>query len=452
MEPHSILIVDDDESLRRIVEFSLKKSGFKPTVTDSAERALAILRKSNFDLLISDMKMPGLSGIELMKKAHQIRPEMPVIFMTAFGSVEKAVEAMKEGAFDYITKPFDPDEFVHTVEKVLEYHRMRTENVKLKSELENQYSISNIIGTSDEIQAVLEIVRKIANTDATVLIMGESGTGKELIARAIHQTGERAGRPMVTVNCAAIPKELLESELFGHVEGAFTGAIKNKMGKFVAAHTGTIFLDEIGDMPMELQAKMLRVLEDRIVEPVGSSEKIAVDIRVLAATNQDLKAKIKKGEFREDLYFRLKVIPLNIPPLRNRPEDITLLATHFVKEFSNGAHVTISHNVMEVLIRYKWPGNVRELANIIKRMVILAKGKRLEIADIPDELLDGKQPRPVPEDSQKCYDFTLPDIEKKTIIEALERSGWNKSRAAKRLGIPRHVLIYRLKKLDIKEA
>lgn len=452
MIPHTILIADDDESLRRVIEFNLKKKGYRTTAVKTAEKALAVLQKSDFDLLISDMKMPGMDGIELLQKSREIRPELPVIFITAFGTVEKAVEAIKLGAYDYITKPFDTDDFLHTVNKALEHHQLQDENIRLRSELESRYSFSNIIGTSRVMQEVFATVQKVADSDATVLITGDSGTGKELIAKAIHQHCERSKHPMVIVNCAAIPKELLESELFGHVEGAFTGAIKDKTGKFVLANRGTIFLDEIGDMNLELQAKLLRVLEDKAVEPVGSENSIAVDFRVLAASNQDLRALVKRDKFREDLFYRLNVIPINIPPLRGRIEDIPLLVHHFLQKFSGKRSLSIDKKAMDILTEYEWPGNVRELENVIKRVVILTKGKNIRVSNLPVEISSDGERRSVEKTGDGLQsETTLIESEKKLIIEALERSGWNQTKAAKRLGIPRHVLIYRIKKHNIKE-
>jgi len=449
--PHKILIADDDESLRRVIEYNLKKTGYGTTAVATAERALAVLKKSEFDLLISDMKMPGMDGIELLQKSKEIRPELPVIFITAFGTIEKAVEAIKLGAYDYITKPFDTEDFLLTVNRALEHYRLQNENIRLRSELASQYTFSNIIGTSMAMQEIFATVRKIADSDATVLITGESGTGKELIARAIHHLSQRSKRSMVTVNCAAIPTELLESELFGHVQGAFTGAIKDKTGKFMLADGGTIFLDEIGDMNLELQAKLLRVLEDKMVEPVGSENPIAVDIRTLAATNQDLRKLVKNSKFREDLFYRLNVIPLNIPPLRERVEDIPLLVHHFLEKFSGNKPLALDRKAMDMLAEYAWPGNVRELANAIQRIVVLVKGTKLTASDLPDEIAAGRKVRSDDDENGLEGHGTLIESEIKMIIQALERAGWNRTKAAKRLGIPRHILIYRMKKYSIME-
>lgn len=451
MSQQSILVVDDDASLRRIIEFNLKKRSYKPIAVESAEKALENLKKYEFSLMISDIKMAGMNGIELMQKAREIKPDLPVIFITAFGTIEMAVEAMKLGAFDYITKPFDLDDFLHTIGKALEYHRLVDENIRLKHELKSRDSFSNIIGSSKAMQEVFARIEKIANTDVTVLISGESGTGKELIARALHQQSSRAEHPMVTVNCAAIPKDLLESELFGHVAGAFTGAVKHKTGKFELASESTIFLDEIGDMSLELQAKLLRVLENRTIEPLGSTESIPVDIRVLAATNHNLHDNIESGQFREDLYYRLNVIPIHIPPLRERSEDIPLLMNHFLREFAPDRQITLDKRVREYLLDYAWPGNVRELKNLVKRLVVLAEEDKIEIANLPNEILNKTENKKMETPVETGDSGSLEETEKRAIFKALEKAGWNQTKAAKLLQIPRHVLIYRIKKYNILE-
>lgn len=452
MNTQSILIVDDDESLRRIIEYNLKQRGYHTIAVDSAEKALEALRKSHFNLLISDMKLPGKDGVELMMEAKELRPDLPVIFITAFGTIEKAVEAMKAGAYDYVTKPFERDDLLMTVDKVLEYQRLKDENVKLRSELDSRYGFSNIIGSSLAMQEIFATVKKVAPTDATVLITGESGTGKELIARAIHLISDRARSPMVTVNCAAIPHDLLESELFGYVAGAFTGAVKEKMGKFVVADGGTIFLDEIGDLHPDLQAKLLRVLQERVVEPVGSNESISIDIRVITATNQDLGEKVRNGAFREELFYRLKVIPIQIPPLRERADDIPLLIDHFMKQFSMDKTITIEPDALEMMKNYRWPGNVRELENVIKRLVILNHGGKIKPSDLPNEIVgDIEGSTPIESNGGEGNYSALIESEIRLITEALRYCGWNQSKAAMRLGIPRHILIYRMKKYNIRE-
>jgi len=442
----AILVVEDDESQRRIIEYNLSQKGYAVTAVDSAEKGVELLEANEYSLLVSDMKLPGMNGIELMEKAHELKSDMPVIFITAFGTIEKAVEAMKAGAFNYVTKPFDRDEFILVVEKALEFRKLKEENVRLRSELDYHQAFSNMIGASSAMQDIFATIKKVASSDATILIMGESGTGKELVARAIHRASDRAENPMITVNCGAIPKDLLESELFGHVSGAFTGAVREKIGKFVAADNGTIFLDEIGDLHVELQAKLLRVIQEREVEPVGSNSRIAVDIRIIAATNQDLISRIKEGGFREDLYYRLNVVPIRIPPLRERREDIPLLVDHFYRQSSSASSPALDGKIIETLTRYDWPGNVRELENLIKRVTILAKNGQVKLSDFPSEISGtGKAANNKPNHS------SLIAAEIKLITDALIVSGWNQSKAASRLGIPRHALIYRMKKYDIQE-
>jgi DNA-binding NtrC family response regulator len=448
MNYYPILVVEDDESQRRIIEYNLKQKGYVTSAVESAEQALPLIQQNDYYLLISDMKLPGLSGIDLMLKAREIKPGLPVVFITAFGTIEKAVEAMKLGAYDYITKPFDRDEFLMTIEKAIEFHRLKDENIKLKSEL--RPGLADIVGNSSSMQEIFATIKKVAASDATILISGESGTGKELIARAIHAASARVSKPMVIVNCAAIPKDLLESELFGHASGAFTGAVKDKIGKFVLADGSTIFLDEIGDLHPELQAKLLRVLQERQVEPVGSNKTIAVDIRIIAASNQDLAARVKTGQFREDLFYRLNVIPIVIPPLRERSDDIPALIEYFIKKFSSESDIVIDKKAIEIFTRYKWPGNIRELENVIKRILILKKDKKIWPADLPPEILQSE--KAAENNSGDPAQSTLAESEIKLIVEALKSAGWNQSKAASRLGIPRHVLIYRIKKYNIREG
>ncbi len=445
-----ILIVEDDNSQRKIIEYNLKQKGYETVAVDSVEKAIPILHKEDFHLLISDMKLPGMSGIDLLREARRARPELPVVFITAFGTIEKAVEAMKLGAYDYITKPFDRDDFLMKIDKALEFQRLKDENVKLRSELESRSGFANMIGTSNAMQKIFATIKKVAASDATVLISGESGTGKELIARALHQASDRARKPLVIVNCAAIPKDLLESELFGHVTGAFTGAVKDKTGKFVLADGGAIFLDEIGDLSIDLQAKLLRILQEKVVEPVGSNKNIAVDIRVIAATNQDLTDRVRSGRFREDLYYRLNVIPIHIPPLRERPEDIPLLLNHFLRKFAPDDDIKIDQQALEILSYYRWPGNVRELENLVKRLTIFKAGKKIKSADLPPEILKPEEKRESIHADHNNHS-ALSSSEIKLITDALKSTGWNQSKAAARLGIPRHVLIYRMKKYNIYE-
>jgi two-component system NtrC family response regulator len=437
-----ILVADDDESFRRVLEFGLKQQGYEVKTAADGEQALEQLKSERFDLLLSDMKMPGLSGLELLMRALELDRDLKVILITAYATVQQAVEAVKLGAFDYLTKPFEKEELAVTIQKALEFKRLETENVELRNRLEGANYVRSIIGTSAAIKNVLNLLGKVAPTDATVLITGESGTGKEIIARAIHKSSLRSAREFVPVNCAAIPKELVESELFGHVKGAFTGAIRDKKGKFQIADGGTIFLDEVGDLGLGLQAKILRTLQERVVEPVGSEKSTPVDVRIVAATNADLRRKVADGTFREDLFYRLNVIPIFMPPLRERKEDIPLFLAHFAEQFAPGQNVEFSPELVRHLLSHDWPGNVRELENLVERLIIMRRSNVVDDSGWPDDLAavtSGKSP------ACERAPQSLHEAEKELILRALEKSGWNKSEAARILEVPRHVLLYRMK-------
>jgi two-component system NtrC family response regulator len=437
-----ILVADDDESLRRVIEFNLKQEGYDvKTVADGAQ-ALDLLKNERFDLLLSDMKMPGLSGLELLMRAMGLDPDIKVILITAYATVPQAVEAVKLGAFDYLTKPFEKEELSVTIQKALQFKHLETENMELRSRLDGAEYVKGIIGTSPAIKEVLNLLSKVAPTDATVLITGESGTGKEIIARAIHKMSSRSGHEFVPVNCAAIPKELVESELFGHVRGAFTGAIRDKKGKFQVADGGTIFLDEIGDLSLGLQAKILRVLQERVVEPVGSEKSIPVDVRIVAATNADLKRKVAEGTFRDDLFYRLNVIPISMPPLRERKEDIPLFLAHFAKQFAPGQNIAFSPELVTRMMSYDWPGNVRELENLVERMLVMRRSNVVNEASWPWDYARAASGQ---DTAGKQSSLSLHEAEKNLILRALEKSRWNKSEAARILEVPRHVLLYRMK-------
>jgi two-component system NtrC family response regulator len=444
MPASRVLIVDDDESIRKVIGYMLEEAGYAVDTAASADLALRALAARRPDLVLSDVKMPKKDGLELLAELRAIDPAIPVVILTAFGSVEAAVEAMKRGAADYLTKPIGRDELLLTIEKTLKLRRLEAENENLRETLQTRFRFANIIGLSGAMTAVFETLRKVAATDATVLITGESGTGKELIAKAIHFNSPRREHRLVTVNCAAIPHELLESELFGHVRGAFTGAIRDKAGKFEQADGGTLFLDEIGSMPAQLQAKLLRALQEREIERIGDERTIVVDVRVLAATNRSLPALIGAGEFREDLYYRLNVVPVRVPALRERTGDIPLLARAFIERSAGGARVTITRGALEALERYRWPGNVRELENLCERIVLMRSSGTIDEALVRSHLasLAGEAP--------PAAGATLREIERAAVLEALRASGWNRSRAARRLGVPRHILLYRMKKFDIR--
>jgi two-component system NtrC family response regulator len=378
-----------------------------------------------------------------------VSPETIVIVITAYGSIEKAVEAMKKGAYDYIIKPFSKDELILTVEKAFNLLGLQTENRRLKNEIDQHIDFSHMVGNSDKMKLVFNVVRKVAPSEASVLITGESGTGKELIARAIHQGSPRSNKPFVAINCAAIPENLLESELFGHVRGAFTGASQDREGKFVEADGGTLFLDEIGEMPINLQPKLLRALQEMQIEPVGGKTR-SVDVRIVAATNQDVEGSLEDGAFREDLYYRLSVIPIDLPPLRHRADDIPQLIKFFLKR-NDAATQKFSDEAMSQLASYQWPGNVRELQNLIERLVILHQNETIQLEHLPEKLLrkhssQSGQIVDLPPDG-----YSLEDLERDIVVQALERNGWNQTRAADFLKIPRHTIIYRLEKYGIKK-
>lgn len=447
---HSILIVEDEDTQRFTLHAILKSAQYDVTAVNSARQALAAMRSDTFDLMLTDLRMPEIDGLELLRQAKRLRPEMEVVVMTGFATVQTAVTAMKEGAVDYLEKPFDKEELLVVVDKALERGRLRRENVQLRELVTVSASMGNIIGESPAMQRVFDVVRRAIPITSTVLILGESGTGKELVARHIHFEGPRSKRPFIVVNCAAIPETLIESELFGHEKGAFTGAETSRPGKFEVANGGTLFLDEVGDMRLESQAKLLRVLHDGVVERVGSTTPRKVDVRVIAATNRDLRGLVAAGEFREDLFFRLDVLPIRLPPLRERMQDLPLLVNHFREKLSarlGKTCPTVSPDAMDAMRRYRWPGNVRELENTLEQVFILCDGPQVRVQDLPEKLRE-RQPEP--------GDFKLPpgglvleDLEQDLIRQALARSGGSIKEAAELLGLTYKTLQYRLKKHDI---
>jgi two-component system NtrC family response regulator len=444
-----ILVIDDDNSFRRVLEYNLQEQGYEVRAISSGEKGLALFTDQLPDLVITDMKMKGMSGLEVLKAIKEKSPETLVIIITAFGTVDKAVEAMKLGAYDYITKPINRDELKLVVEKALQVNSLAAENRDLKQRLEDRVDFKNIVGISDAMAEVFSLVRRVADTEATVLITGESGTGKELVARAIHEQSSRRASRFIAVNCAAIPRDLLESELFGHVKGAFTGALRDQQGKFQLADGGTLFLDEVCELPLDMQPKLLRVLQDMEVSQVGSGRSIKIDVRVVAATNLDIEAALRQGLFREDLYYRLSVIPIHLPPLRQRPEDIPHLVRHFTVKTGN-SQVVFTKDAMAALGSYHWPGNVRELENTITRAMILRHSDTLGMEALSEKILSGQKP------AVKGLIVSLPpggysleQLEREVILEALEMNNWNKSATAAFLKIPRHILLYRLEKYNI---
>jgi len=454
MQPSRILVVDDESSIRIALFRALEKRGHQILTANSLTEAETLASSEQaLDLLLVDLRLPDGNGLDLMVKLQKIHPQCQTLVLTGFGTIQNAVEATKRGAFHYITKPFNIDEVLTLVDKAIEHKKLRQENKNLRSQLHEKYKFENIIGNSPEISQVFELIERVADSDSTVLITGESGTGKELVARAIHYNSSRTEKLMVPVNCGAIPEDLLESELFGHVKGAFTGAISSRQGRFEVAHGGTIFLDEIGDMSPNLQVKLLRVLQERRFEPVGTAKTIEVDVRVIAATHRDLDLLVAEKQFREDLFYRLNVIPIKIPALRQRKSDIPLLLQHFIAHFNETKRRDIQgidQDAMDLLMSYQWPGNVRELENLVERLVILKGRGIIESRDLPERY----QQRNVslnPESlslPNKGLDFNsaVDNFENTLIMQALQRTGWNRNKAASLLNLNRTTLVEKIKK------
>jgi len=454
-----ILIVDDEAKMLRVLELQLQTAGYQVTKASNGEVGVKLLESSleddqPFALAITDLRMPGMDGLAFLKEIRTRSAALPVIVMTAFGTVETAVEAMKNGASDYLLKPFSLEDMMITIEKVLELHHLRRENRELKAELTRRFDFGQIIGRSERMREIFETAKRVAPTNATVLLGGESGTGKGMLARALHLDSQRADQPFVKITCSAIPENLMESELFGYEKGAFTGAMRSHAGKFEQADGGTVFLDEIGDVPPPVQVKLLRVLQEREFERLGGTKTIEVDVRIIAATNQDLRAALEQGAFREDLYYRLNVVPINLPPLRERKEDVEDLAEHFLERFSEstgGRVKSISPAAVDKLRGYHWPGNVRELENIIQRAMVLAPGEAVEADDV---ILDGQSAdsRPATSDGFLPEGMTLEQFEQQLIREAMRRADNNKSQAARLLGLTRNALRYRLGQMGLEES
>jgi DNA-binding NtrC family response regulator len=446
----NILIVEDEAKMRRILELNLGDEGFTTLSAEDAETGLKLLQNGSVDLVVTDLKLPGMNGLEFLQAVRRFNAALPVVVMTAFGTVETAVEAMKAGASDYVLKPFSLDEMRMVIHKELDVRRLREENRSLREALQQRYQHPNVVARSPKMQNVLVTVERVAATNSTVLLGGESGVGKDLIARAIHETSRRASGPFIKINSTAIPENLLESELFGYEKGAFTGATTSKPGKFELADKGTLFLDEIGDVPPATQVKLLRVLQEREFERLGGTRTLKVDVRLIAATNRDLREALEQGTFREDLYYRLNVVPIDIPPLREHREDIPELVSLFLGRSSAESGKEITHvtpEAMTMLMDYYWPGNVRELQNIVERAFTLAKGPVLETSDIHFD-----PPRARPQNAGTSLlpeGMTLEQWEDEMIREAVRRANGNKSQAARMLGLSRNALRYRLSKIGI---
>jgi two-component system, NtrC family, response regulator PilR len=461
----SIIVIDDEESMCVCLAIILRKEGYKVQYATQPEKAVELIQTHTFDLALLDIKMPGMSGLELLKFMKEVSTETVIIMMTAYASTETAVQAIKSGAYDYLTKPFkDNDEVKHIIKKALEKKQLTEENLALRNELfelRDQYELDSMVGKSKKMKETFLIIQKIAESNSTVLITGESGTGKELVARAVHNHSGRKDKPLVSINCGAMPEGLLESELFGHVKGAFTGAIAAKKGLFELADGGTLFLDEIGTTPLSVQVKLLRVLQDREIRKVGSTERIQINVRLIAATNIDIQSAIAEGIFREDLYYRLNVIPIHMPPLREREGDIPLLANYFLNLFnkkSNHPPKQISAEAMRLLASYSWPGNVREMENTIERAVALAAKETIQPEDLPENIWHPLPQGRAATNGDPAIDYSLDDgvdlekvmdhLEKSLIFQALDKSNGNKTRAAELLKLSFRSFRYRLKKYD----
>lgn len=449
-----ILIVDDDPEILEIIADILREGGYAVDTAPDGVKAIRYIDAESYDLVITDLNLPEMDGMMVLKHVVDQSPDTMCIILTGYGTIKSAVEAIKTGAFDYITKPIKSGEILMVVEKALRYKYLERENILLRRQLRKKYRFENFVGDSKPIQKVFELIEKVADTDSTVLITGESGTGKELIAKAIHYNSYRRDNPMVVINCGAIPEELLESELFGHEKGAFTGAHKSRIGRFELANEGTIFLDEIGDMSPNLQVKLLRVLQEQKFERVGSTRTIKVDIRIIAATNKNLISSVNKGTFREDLYYRLNVIPIKVPPLRHRKSDIPLLVDFFLKKFNEEKREPIKvfrPEAIEALLKYDWRGNVRELENLVERVIILADGDEIELEDISESIKGRARTiesfeATIPPNGGILFDHAVEEYEKKLILQALSETNWVTTKAAKLLNINRTTLIEKMKK------
>jgi len=457
MSAGHVLVVEDDESLRRVTQAQLERAGYDASAATDVAQALDILHRQAHDLVITDLNLPDLSGMDLLKKIRIEFPETAVVIVTAYGTIETAVEAIKSGAYDYITKPVHPDELRALVTRVLERHRLIEEVRVLRTTIDRKYGFENIIGRSNSLLQVLDSAASVAHTDATVLISGETGTGKELLAKAIHFNSPRRDRPFVVISCGSIPRELLESELFGHIKGSFTGAFTHKKGKVEIADGGTVFLDEIGEMPLDLQVRVLRLVQEHEIEKVGATNTQKVNVRIIAATHRNLEECVAEGSFREDLYYRLAVIPIALPPLRDRKEDIPTLVGEFF-ERSKRKHgktgLYLPPHLMSYFVSYPWPGNIRELENLMERIVLLSRSDEVSLANLPENL----RGQPAAEERLEAHrialeteGMSLDAVEREMIVQALRKFDWNQSKAARSLGISRKTLMYRIAKYGIEK-
>jgi DNA-binding NtrC family response regulator len=449
---HTILLADDEARLADVISVALEQAGYRVLMAASGAEALRFLETETVHLLLTDLRMPGMSGRELMAEVKRLHPQLPVVVMTAYSSVKDAVQLIKEGAFDYVGKPFEIDDLEKTVKNALRLSDVLADNERLRGELEGRYKFEMLVGSSPAFRSVIESITEVCESRANVLLTGESGTGKELVARAIHFNSPRKDKPFVAINCAAIPEGLLESELFGHVKGSFTGAVADREGRFAQADGGTLFLDEIGDMPLSVQAKILRVLQERSFEPVGGSRTRQVDVRIVAATNKDLQAAVQSGEFRDDLYYRLNVFPIALPALRDRADDIPALASHFLEALGVGMGKRLdgfTQTAISAMSHYAWPGNIRELQNCVERGLIVAKGRLVDIGDLPRYLFTAQTQAADGPRFPMDLDEELARFERETILAALNRAEGVQVQAAHLLGINERSLWHRIKKFGI---
>ena len=456
MSSEKILLIDDSPDILTHLSEYLKNEGYEVEASTDGEKAISMIERKCYDIILTDLMMPNIDGMEVLKYVTQHSRESICMILTGYGTIKNAVEAVKLGAFDYLTKPIKMDEILITLKRALEFRDLKRENQNLRNQLKKKYKFENIIGDSEKMHQIFETIEKVADTDSTILILGESGTGKELIAKAIHYNSYRREGPFIPVNCAAIPSELLESELFGHEKGAFTNAIRTRIGRFELANGGTVFLDEIGDMSPNLQSKLLRVLQERQFERIGGVKTVKVDIRIIAATHEDLKVAVEQGKFRQDLYYRLNVIPIQVPPLRERKSDIPLLVHHFLNHFNRSKKRKIqgiNNEALNRFLEYLWPGNVRELENIIERIVILTNNDSITVQDLPEKIqtLSRDEQAPlfeIPEEGISL-DNALNEFEKKLILQALNKTGWIKNKAAQLLNLNRTTLIEKIKRQNL---
>jgi len=444
-----VLVVDDEETARTYCADVLSELGFEAQAAESAKRALEMLESGQFDIVLADVRMPGMSGLDLLKTIQETYPDIDVVMMTGYGTVASAVQAMKQGAYDYLTKPLKVEDLQHVFQRLVEKQALAAENRLLREQVKTRQGFANLIGTSSKMQKVYRLILKVAPKRHPVLIVGESGTGKELVARAIHTYGPWHMKPFVPVDCGALTPTLIESELFGHVRGAFTGATQSRLGLLATAQGGTVFLDEVAELPIDLQAKMLRALQEREIKPIGSNERTHLDARIIAATNQELQAAVRRGDFRKELYFRLDVVSIKIPPLRERKSDILALVHYFLDRYGGGESrvASISYEAMTRLMSYDWPGNVRELENCIQRALALGSGSVIQMKDLPSNLL-----HQVKDGTQDQETSTLKELERRAILQALEATHGDRLRAAQRLGIGKTTIYRKIKEYGIEES